>query len=526
MSEPDSGMPGSGVPDSGGSAGTEPQSSVPESSLADNSMPESSLPDSSEPGSRTRGAIRVGARIVAGTVGLAVAAVTVAAAGWLPLPTLSTKPPVASVIPVAAAQQRVCAGPLLRLGNDSGKGATTVSSVGNPQVRFAASAGRVEAAPLASTDNTSGVAPLALILPPGAGNTAAPPLLAGSQTQSAAAGELVGLAAAECTEASGDSWLVGGATTTGRTTLLSLSNPSNVIATVRLTIFAERGAIAAAGTDGIVVPPRGQRILSLAGFAPGIVSPVVHVQSRGGQVVANLQQAIVRTLEPGGVSVVGATTGPSKTTVIPGLILANSAAVVARAGDPSYADLRTVIRLFVPGSTPAKTELIIEPEGGAAPATTVRVVVSAGVVTEVPLDSFHDGAYTVTIRSDAPLVAGARASTIGASGGTDFEWIAAAPAITAEALVAVAAGPSPALHLSNPTGTDAVATLSAPGAATVSVTIPAGKAVAMPVAASTTYTVTGFTTLMASVSYLGDGALAGFQVTPTGPRAQPITVYP
>ncbi|HEY0259666.1 MAG TPA: DUF5719 family protein [Lacisediminihabitans sp.] len=475
---------------------------------------------------RGRGAVVVGARILAGAIGTVAAAATIAAATWLPLPSHTAAPRSVEVTPVAAPQQRVCAGPMLRLGNDAGQDATTVSSVGQPTVRHGQTAGRATAAELSATDNSSGLAPELLTLPPASGQGSTIPLLGGSQTQVLNTGDLVGLASAECSEGSSDSWLVGGATDTGRTTLISLSNPSNVIATVSLTIFTESGPVAAAGTDGIVVPPGAQRVLSLAGFAPGATSPVVRVQSRGGQIVASLQQSTVRTLEPGGLDIVGASAGPSMNTVIPGLVMAGSAATAAREAEPGFSDLRTVVRVFVPGTKEAKIDLSVVPETGTTAPTTVLVDIEPGVVTDVPLDSFPDGTYTVTIASDQPVVAGARVSTVGSEQQSDFAWLSSASAIGSRALVAVAPGPAPVLHLANPTTKQTTATIRQTGGASVTVTVPGGKTVSRPLVASATYTVTGFDSLDLAVSYLGDGQLSGFTVSPSAPASQPITIYP
>ncbi|MCU1523358.1 MAG: hypothetical protein JWO18_252 [Microbacteriaceae bacterium] len=475
---------------------------------------------------RARGAIIISARIVAGTIGTVVAAVTIAAAAWLPLPSHTATPPSTTVVPVPAAQQRVCAGPLLRLGSDSGQEATAVSSVGRPAVRYGQTAGRAGSSELSTTDNTSGVAPDVLTLPPASQQATKPPLLAGSQSQTVGSGDLVGFAAAECSEGTSDSWLVGGATDTGRTTLLTLSNPSNVSATVALSLYSEAGAVSAAGSEGIVVTPGGQRVFSLAGFAPGVSSPVVRVQSRGGQVIANLQQSTVRTLEPGGVDIVGAANGPSLTNVIPGVVVANSAALTAREAEPGYSDLRTVIRLFVPGTTAAHTEISVVPESGTGAGTSVSVAVEAGIVTDVPLDSFPEGNYSVTIASDQPLVAGARVSTVGTTGQTDFAWLAAAAPIDKQALVTIAPGPSPVLHLDNPTRKAATVMLESAGAAAVTVTVPAGRSVSQPVTGSKTYTLSGFDQLALAVSYLGDGQLSAFSVSPSAPASRPITIYP
>lgn len=473
-----------------------------------------------------RGAIEVGARILAGTVGTAVAVAVVAAAGWLPLPSISYRVPATSVTPVAAAQERVCAGPVLRRGTANGDSATQVSSIGHPVLDSAASSGTVARQSLQSTDDSFGVAPFRITLPPDAANPRSVPLLAASQAQSVSSGDIVGLSAAECREASGDSWLVGGATVTGRTTLLTMSNPGAVVATVTVSIYTEKGVVNAAGAGGIAVPPGGQRILSLAGFAPGAISPVIRVQSTGSQVVANLQESVVRTLDPGGVDIVGTGTGPSKTTVIPGVVLSGMTEVTALAAAAGNADLLPALRLFAPGTATVKTRITVSPETGTAKPTTINVTLSPAMVSEVSLGEFPDGTYSITVSSDAPVVAGARASTIGATGATDLAWFSSTALSAKTALVAVAGGPSPTMHLANSTTSTASVTVTANGVPTSTISVAAGTTVAVPVAGSTNYTVTSSAHLRIAVSYFGDGALASFGVTPSGPNSQPITVYP
>ena len=124
-----------------------------------------------------RGAVLLGARILTGMIGVGVAAVTIGAAILVPLPSHQVTPVSRLVTPVASPQKRVCAGPLLRLGDDAGQAATAVSSVGKPEVRYSQSAGKATRAPLTSTDSTTGVAPDLLTLPPRSTSSSLLPLL-------------------------------------------------------------------------------------------------------------------------------------------------------------------------------------------------------------------------------------------------------------------------------------------------------------------------------------------------------------
>ncbi len=477
-------------------------------------------------GNRTRSVMVASARTITGLIGIAAAAATVLAATALPLPSYQATPPAASVTPVPAAQQRVCAGPMLRLGDDAGGNATVASAVGTPQVRHLATGGTVGSTTIGQTEEPSGRSATVLTLDPSGADAELQPLLAGSQVQALRSGGLSGLAAAECVEARSDIWLVGGSTDTGRTSILTLANPGDVAATISLEIFSEDGRVDAPGAEGIVVQPNSEANFPLAGFAPGLISPVVHVTSTGGNVVAHLQQSTVRILEPGGTDIVGPSAAPSTELVIPGLVVTGHEQIDELVGAPGYNDIAPVLRLFVPGDRAASASIAVTPDGGETIA--VEFDLLPGKVTEFPFEHFEDGIYTVTVTADVPVVAGARASTVGESGASDFVWLESAEVMSEQALVNIGSGANAVLHLANPAQTDAVVTVTADGAdgAPATVTVPAGAAVAVPTEAGTAYRLTGFDRMRVAVSYTGDGLLGGYTLSPTGPALERITVYP
>jgi hypothetical protein len=489
----------------------------------DDLFPEQELPETTERRQLTaRGAAIVSARVVAGLVGIGIAAATVTASALVPWPTLRAQPATVVVQPVPTAQQLVCPGSVLRLADDTGQGATEASALGRPAVRYHASEGVADAVPLAQSDAATGgtaAAPTLVSTPPSAAG-GAEPLLSGAQAQQVDAGDFVGLAAADCGVASGDTWLVGGSTEVGRTTLLTLANPTDVAATVDLQLYGPNGLIAAPGTSGIIVAPQGQRVLSLAGFQPGLAAPVVHVTSTGGQVVANLQQAIVRGLQPGGVDILQGA-APSTQTVIPGVVIGDPTGVQALLGrGEAYADVLTTLRLFAPGEGEVPLTVSVIPEDGAATGTSFELEIDAGRVVDLPIEELEPGSYTVRIDAQAPVVAAARV-TAAAAEVTDFAWSAAAATLTGSAQLTVAEGPSPVLHLMNPTDTEV--TVDVGGTA---VTIAAGAAAATPVGAGQTVRLEGFDQLYASISLRDGGAVASYAVHPPGRAAGTITVYP
>ncbi|GAB3030052.1 hypothetical protein GCM10027052_02720 [Parafrigoribacterium mesophilum] len=463
--------------------------------------------------------LRIGARAVAGTVGIGIAAAAIAAATWLPLPQHAPAAPSMLVTPTATTQQRVCPGPALRMVDAIDANASAISSAGQPDVTAASAKGAARQSMLTATENSSAVAPVAITLPASA-NAA----LAGSQSQLVPTG---GFAAAECAETAAETWLVGGATDTGRTTLITLSNPGAVPATVSVTVFTENGEVRAAGSEGIVVPGGSQRILPLAGFAPNVLSPVVRVTSAGGQVVANLQHRVVRTLASGGLAIVGASAPPATHLVIPGVVLTGTEALAAQQSSPGFADIAPVLRLYVPGTAAAKVQIAIIPEDGSAPDEPSSLSVPGGVVTDLPIEA-GDGSFTIGLSADIPVIAAARVSVTGSSGAADLTWFAAAPVLHERSEVAVAAGPSPMLHLANPTEKSQTVTLESTDASTASptsVSVPASASVTVPVA-SGGYLLSGFDSLRVAVSYQGDGQLSAYTVSPGAPSAPPIRVYP
>ncbi len=498
---------------------------------ADPAFPEQDEPDTAAPrrAVTAKGVAMASARTVAGLVGIGVAAVTIAAAVLIPLPTIGSTPQGMTVVPVPTAQQLVCAGSVLRLADDTGEGATTVSALGTPQVRAASSDGQVSMNPVETSDASTGTtssAPTIVSTPPSPDATQSA-LVSAAQSELVEEGDFVGLAAADCDSANGDSWLAGGSTAVGRTTLLSLTNPSEVAATVNLELFGEDGAITAPGTSGIIVPANGQRVLSLAGFQPGIASPVVHVTSTGGQVSARLQEAIVRGLEPGGVDIISSVPELSTSTVIPGVVVTDLDAVQAlrKGGDPQFDDVETAIRVFAPGEGSVSVTVSVRPEDAADTGTSFTLDIDAGRVTDIPVQQLATGNYTVTLESEAPLVASARVtSAVGAR--TDFAWFSSASLLTESAQVTAAPGPNTLLHLANPTTTEARVVVAARGGASTTVTVPAGASGLLELDPGTTYSLSGFTALYASVSLAEDGMIAGYDVTPPGVGSAPIVVFP
>ncbi|MFT7710305.1 DUF5719 family protein [Clavibacter tessellarius] len=503
-----------------------------------------------------RDAVRIATRVTTGIAGVAVLGVVVTGALLLPPASTDASAPSVLVTPVATDQQRVCPGALLRPPEADAAATTGAVAVGSSTVTSgSATAGAATGGPgvrtsrLQAPEVQGGASTEASVLAVAGAEGDDPTELAGAASQIATQSDLAGLAAAPCSEATAESWLVGGGTTTGRTTFVVLDNPSGVSSTVDLAISGEDGAVSAPGASGINVPAGSRRVLSLAGLAPDLSSPAIHVQSRGGQVVATLEQSTVRGLLAGGVDVVVPAAAPATTLTMTGLRVDTQAAAQpapaegeapaegtdGAAGSGPGADVgtdpdrSTAVRILVPGSDDADVSVSVAPEDGTdGTGTTFTVEADGGRVTDFPVSGLTDGRYAVTVQSSVPVAAAVRTVSGAAEGGaTDFAWLPASGTLTRDALVSVPAGPAPLLHVRNPG--DAEATVTArptDGSEPVALTVPAGAEVSASVAPGRTYLLEGSAGLTATVTLAEPGRSAALPVVPVLPAADPLRVHP
>lgn len=455
-----------------------------------------------------------GARMLAGTLvatGFVVAVVTGVALPW---PTLTHQPVEVTATPAPGATVLACSGSLLALGRDAAA-AQTVSVAAAQSVT---SGVRDGAPPLAETPLQPAV-PDSLVSSLRAepdGRTRTDAAATGSSTVSAE--DLNGYAASACRPPLMESWVVGGATTTGSSDILLIANPSDVAATVELAVFGTAGPSVPPGGK-LVVAPQTQRAIPLSGLALGEASPVIRVSAIGAPVSAALQAGITRTLLPGGVDLVGAIQAPEQSLAIPGVSVVDA--------DGPAIEAATFIRLLSP-SADTTASITLLPTGaspeGVEPLT---VALTAGLPLDLDLGGLPPGEYTALVGAEAPLV-GAVWQTTGFAEGADFAWYTPAPALAVPSLFATPAGPSPALVVVNPTDGDAeVAVDAVDGSSSTSVTIPAGRSARFSLRPQTVYSLdAGETAVRAGVSLSGAGALAGFPVWSADTAAEPVVVYP
>lgn len=421
-----------------------------------------------------------GVRAAAGVATLAVGVLAVLAGPSLPA--VQADPRLASIVPDAPAETRVCAGPLLGIGDASGDaGAIGVLS----GVRLDASAAEQQELPFSEVEATAAVL---------RGTD-----VAGAESLTIETDAAYGAAASECGEPTTSQWLVGGATTTGRSTVLTVANPGTTATSVDVTVYGQDGRIDAVGSTGIAVAAGSISIVDLASLAPGVAASVVHVASSGGPVSAHLQHRVVRTLQPGGIEVIDPVQAATSV-AIPGVLIGDATGVQTQEG---FADAVPALRVLA-GQTATVTITTIA-DGDEPIASTLDLV--GGQVQEVDLSGLAPGTYAFTIESDVPIVAAARQMRVDGDV-IDLDWVQGqTTAIDGTNAIAVAGGPTPRLHL-----------LSLGGEPTT-VTIGEQQVELEPGALRTVPVEAGLTTIeaqdvVAAVTYSGSAGIAGYALTP------------
>ncbi|MBS1672489.1 MAG: hypothetical protein JSS74_00800 [Actinobacteria bacterium] len=462
-------------------------------------------------GKTPRRILATGARLVAG---IAVSAACVAGAviavpaAW---PTVAHTPASTTVRPVPGDTLLSCTGPFLALGRDAAA-ATRLSVAGTPTVTSGASAGSDLTATEIGVTGVDGAGTVPGFT--GAPNDREPAQIAAAQSVKVTADDLSGFAASACRPPSMESWIVGGAGTTGSNDILLIANPGAVTATVTLT---EYGSAGGTHSSEVVLPARTQSAVPLAAGSSGEASPVVKVSSDGAPVRAALQSSLIRALDPVGIDLQDAIAQPQKH-----LSLLGVRAVVGSADDDNAS---TAVRLLAPD---ADTTVTLQPRNaanGAKVGDPKTVKLTGGQVGSVNLSSLKPGLYAIDITASSPVVAAAW-QTQGFSKGSDFAWMTPAPDITGSTAFAVADGPAPQLHLQNASDSAVTVQLApASGGAMQNVALQPQGAATITVSQGTVYTLSSPTAVRAAVVYSAPGQLAGYPVWPADVAAAPITVY-
>jgi hypothetical protein len=385
----------------------------------------------------------------------ALAGIAIAAAGITLLPLgnfqVGSAPETAEFDVKAKALSLICPGAAMNTGGANG------TSVGNFD--------RLGAATISKNSTVgitpSGVGGATLLTVAGAADQGSIALNAG-QIQNAASARLNGLLGASCQAPSARHWLLGGDTTTGRETLLLLSNPSTVPATVNLEVYAEGGQVQASGLSGIAVSAGETQVVPLSSLIPETRSFAVQVSSRGASVGAWLQQRTVRGLLYAGADFVSPLTEINKSLSIPGILVRGAkAATELIAINDDYSDLLPALRVFNPTDSVATFTAQIFGANDKTFGTVIRESVPAKSVKDFTLTGLSDGDYAAFINSDRDIAASVRLprSDKTKKPNTDFTWLQSSQSLTRSQQITVPNAGISKLALSNSSNQPAVFSL-------------------------------------------------------------------
>jgi hypothetical protein len=295
---------------------------------------------------------------------------------------------------------------------------------------------------------------------------------------------------------------------------LSLINPYEVSALIDVDVWGATGPIIAPLGRGILLAPKSQRVISVAGLAPSEPSPVLRVTSAGVGVVASLHYSIVRGLEADGLSVIGSQNPPSTKRVIIGAYSPPEEVLGPIRGKDGYRDVAAMVRLLSPeNDTVAQVTVVV----AGFPDARIDVQLVAGQTKDLLLDEFGSGDLAFVLQADSPVVASLRTS-VGTDARTDTDWVGSATSIVGESAFAVPAVGETHLSLFNLGSEALVVTLDGR-----EVQVPAGGLTTRPVSSGSHQLSSGLP-FFAALSVRGETILDSFMVLPTPPRQGSVLV--
>lgn len=254
--------------------------------------------------------------------------------------------------------------------------------------------------------------------PPAAHTVPGGETIRAAQTQVVRAETAQGRVASACSEPTNEQWLVGGSTKRGVSSIITVSNPGAVPATIALTVYDEGGVVEGVGTTGVLVPAGAQKTVPLNGFGPGREATAVLVQSSGSPVVATLGVHEIADILPIGADTVNAQLAASTTLVFPG---------VKNFSDHSHSDdehhedeFPVVARILATDASTTVRVLGLNPSGDTVELGEVEV--TEGVVTDTPLAHVPDSVTAILFESDEPVV-GAVSTSVHKNDSHDFTWM-------------------------------------------------------------------------------------------------------
>lgn len=251
--------------------------------------------------------------------------------------------------------------------------------------------------------------------PPAAYTVPGAETIRGAQSQRVTETSVKGMTAASCGEATSEQWLVGGSTVRGISSVITLSNPGQVPATVNLTVYDESGQVEGVGTTGVLVPAGAQKTLPLSGFGVGRESPAVRVQASGSPVFATLGVHQITDITPIGADTLNAQYGPQKRLVFAG-VKAFEEHTHDDEGDGAHP--MASVRLLSPQVDTHATFFGVTADGEHIELGAVDL--QAGVVADTGVRELPNHVTAIIVDSDDPVVGGVTTSV---HNGNDYDFM-------------------------------------------------------------------------------------------------------
>lgn len=477
--------------------------------------------------------LRHGVRATTGLIIAGVAATAVVLLSTLPLPTVDREP-VATTVSTTQSTVRnlICAGPFSELGADPER-PNEALPVGEPGVLVAGEAdetGELEreegSGSLPTVFESSGTEPLGA-----------------AQKQRVSTDTVRGVTANICADPVNEQWLVGGDTTVGTSTTLSIGNAGEVPATVQITLYDEEGQVDAVQTTGVLVPPQSERTVSINGYAPGSERLAVHVASTGAPVTASLGVGETVDIRPVAADTASRQLSAETTLIVPGVTNVADDADTHEADDDQDHD-PVIVRMLAPGDDGGNARVeALTPDGGSVDLGEHEL--EAGVVGDLSVDHWPEDANAVRIEAEVPVVAGvqgkARVETE-----QDYTWFAPAPLLPSEFPIAAPIVSDGQLVLVNPGSAEVTATLrslrdvaeaeaaeeedaeeedaeDAPEVSETETAVPAGAAIVVEAPRDAELTLSG--PAAAGVRVIDGPDIAGYPILPGPASDGTLTVY-
>lgn len=460
---------------------------------------------------RTR-ILRGGARALTGLLVVGAAATAVVLLSSVTLPEVTRAPqPIVVDTTQNASRSLVCSGSFSVLGADANR-PTAAIPTGVPAVVLSGAA--TGSASLTRAEGGEGL-PAVFSAP-----VAVP--LGAAQIQSVATDTLRGTVATACAEPLNEQWVLGGGSTLGISTTLSLGNPGAVPATVQLSVYDENGVVDTTQSSGLLVAPGTEQTVSLNGFAPDRASLAVRVVSTGSPVTASFGVGHSTGIEPFAVSGVTRQLEPETQLVIPGLAnVSDQKDVPTDSGEGD--EFPVTVRALAPGGEAGVARVAaLDAKGVRTELGEIELANSA--IGELRVPFWPAGASAVVIDSEVPVLGAALGSATKGKA-HDYEWFVPAPEIEAKEPIAAPVVIGGRLVIVNTGESDATVDVrSADGSGKPSTTkVSAGASVV--VKAPVDAMVTSSEPVNLGVRVLNGGELAGYPILAPDPRDGELTVY-